>query len=319
MIERRRFSNPWPHEEHGLSDILRWKLAGIRKPKVPLGETPWQAMKLDVLSAPPQDQWRCWWLGHAGFLLQGNSLNLLIDPVFGDYCSPVPIRSLKRCNPPPCQLEDFPPIDAIFLTHSHYDHLCLETLRRIAGDPEIFLPEGHAAWIKKNTRFRKIHELPWWASMPWIDGLTITAVPAQHFTARSPFDRNRGHWCGWVIGTPHARIWHAGDSGYCSVFREIGDFFPSIDLAMIPIGAYEPRKIMKAMHMNPEDAVQAFIDARCRKAIGMHWGTFQLTDEPTNEPPQRLELALSQQGITREKFLTLPIGGWVDVEKTPRL
>lgn len=140
------------------------------------------------------------------------------------------------------------------------------------------------------------------------DNLKVTATPAQHFTARTPFDRNRGHWCGWLLEGGGAKIWHAGDSGYCPAFREIGERHGPIDFAMIPIGAYQPRGIMKPMHMNPEEASQVFDDARCRRAVGMHWGTFVLTDEPLQEPPLRLRREQKIRHPGAETFIAGKVG-----------
>jgi N-acyl-phosphatidylethanolamine-hydrolysing phospholipase D len=214
--------------------------------------------------------------------------------------------SLKRLVQPPCRISDLPRIDAVLLTHSHYDHLDLPTLRELGSDVPILIAEGHRAWLGKKG-FNDVREISWGGSLE-IGEVHINAVAAQHFTARTPFDRNRGHWCGWVIEGRGRRLWHAGDSGYCPAFAEIGERFGKIDFGMIPIGAYQPRSIMKAMHMNPEESVQAFIDARCINAVGMHWGTFRLTDEPLGEPPLLLKAALEKHGLRPECFTTWEVG-----------
>jgi N-acyl-phosphatidylethanolamine-hydrolysing phospholipase D len=138
-------------------------------------------------------------------------------------------------------------------------------------------------------------------------GVKVTATPAQHFTARTPWDRNRGHWCGWIIEGAGKRLWHAGDSAWCPAFEEIGRRFSPIDLGMIPIGAYNPRAIMESVHVTPEEAVDVFKATGCKRAIAMHWGTFRLTDEPMSEPPARLKEACEKAGITT--FNLLPVGG----------
>jgi N-acyl-phosphatidylethanolamine-hydrolysing phospholipase D len=213
---------------------------------------------------------------------------------------------LKRRVPPPLALRDLPPIDLILLTHSHYDHCDLPTLRHFPRNTRIIVAEGHRTWLMERG-FANVIELPWWSERKEGE-ITITATPAQHFTARSLNDRNRGHWCGWCIEGGGKRLWHAGDSGYCAVFREIGERLGSIDLSMIPIGAYAPRWFMKPMHMNPEEAVQVFQDTQTQQAIAMHWGTFALTDEPLGEPLLLLEGSLAAHGIPAERFACGAVG-----------
>ena len=236
------------------------------------------------------------WLGHASFLLEGCGRRLLIDPVFSDHCAPLPFRSLRRLVSTPCTLQELGPVDGVLLTHSHYDHLDLPTLRKIPK-ARMVVPEGHAAWMARKG-FTDVQELSWFGSLELFPGVSITATPAQHFTARTPFDRNRGHWCGFRIEGGGSSLWHAGDSGYCPAFREIGERLGPVDFAMIPIGAYAPRWFMKPMHMTPEEAVEVFREVRCRRAVGMHWGTFRLTDEPMGEPPLRLAAAGEEGFIT---------------------
>jgi len=314
---RKHFRNPWPHEQHGFRDILKWKW-GIGPQETPVlpdaPDTPAGCRKIvpSEIANPPQTGWRMVWLGHASFLVQGFGASILIDPIFSDYCSPVPISSLRRKVSPPCAVEDLPEIDAVLLTHSHYDHLDLETLRKLPGNPIWVIAEGHSEWLAKKLS-RPVLELPWFDGLWLTDRIKLTSTPAQHFTARTPFDRNRGHWCGWLLEADDLKIWHAGDSGYCPAFREIGNRFGPIDFAMIPIGAYQPRAIMRPMHMNPEEAVMAFQEARCKRAVGMHWGTFSLTDEPMGEPPMRLAAELKRRTISPDAFVTGEIGAFWEV------
>lgn len=306
------YENPWPHQRHGFKDILRWKLGFSARETSRIPEAPDQAAPLagsnpSHIAMAPDHGWRICWLGHASFLIQGNGKSLLIDPVLSDYCSPLPLPTLKRRVAPPYLTCELPPIDAILITHTHYDHLDMPTLRKFDRSTPLFFPEGHTALLKKSG-FTNITEIAWWKSTHLTDNIRITAVPAQHFTSRTPLDRNAGHWCGWVIEGADKKLWHAGDSGYCGVFSEIGEHFGGIDLAMIPIGAYQPRSIMKAMHMNPEEAVQAFLDAKCQRAIAMHWGTFKLTDEPMGEPPMLLKLATREKKLPADCFVAGSIG-----------
>ena len=304
-----RFRNPWPHDSHGILDILRWKLGlppheAHRIPDAP--DLPAKQVPLSI-TGPPTHGWRVAWLGHASFLLQGAGLSLLVDPVFSSHCAPLKLPSFRRLIDPPCAVTSLPPIDAVLLTHSHYDHLDLPTLRLLGNQMPLLVPEGHSSWLKR-IGFSETVELPWFASHTLAPGFTVTATPAQHFTARSPWDRDRSHWCGWLIEGAGCSLWHAGDSGYSDVFREIGERFGPIDFGMIPIGAYQPRHIMRSMHMNPDEAAQAFLDTRCRRAVAMHWGTFRLTDEPMGEPPLLLAAALEKLKIPAENFVAGAIG-----------
>jgi len=188
----------------------------------------------------------------------------------------------------------------------------LPTLRKIGRETKILIADGHADWLRRKG-FTNVSELAWHGSLEVFPGIRVTATPAQHFTARTLLDRNRGHWCGWLVEGAGCKLWHAGDSGYCAAFAEIGERYGPIDFGMIPIGAYLPRRIMRPMHMNPEEAVRAFIDSRCRRAVAMHWGTFRLTDEPMGEPVILLGKALRQHLLAPGLFVAPDIGEMVAV------
>ncbi len=303
-------------------DVIRWKLGfGPREmpllPDAPDNPAPWRHLDAASIATPPASGWRAVWLGHASFLLQGCGISLLIDPVFSNHCAPLPLPSLRRKLSPPCGLADLPRIDAVLLTHSHYDHLDLPTLRELGYATRLLVPEGHGAWLRRKG-FPDVTELRWHESLMAAPSVRITATPAQHFTARSLADRDQAHWCGWRIDSPQGSLWHAGDSGYCPAFREIGERHGPVDFGMIPIGAYQPRHIMRPMHMNPGEAVQVFLETRCRRAVGMHWGTFRLTDEPLGEPPLLLERALREKKIPAALF-TAGMVGEVVVVSNPSL
>lgn len=307
-----RYHNPWPHDEHRIRDIMRWKFKWGPQERAELPDVPdrpagWRAVGRESILSPPSAGWRVIWLGHASFLLQGCGVSMLIDPVFSKFCGPLPLPSLRRKVATPCAIPDLPHIDVILLTHGHYDHLDLPTLRQLSRGTRIITAEGHANWLR-GKGFFNTGELAWHESVEIAAGVRVTATPAQHFTARSPFDRDAGHWCGFLIEGANCKLWHAGDSGYCPAFKEIGGRHGPIDFGMIPIGAYLPRRIMRAMHMNPEEAVRAFLDSRCLRAAAMHWGTFKLTDEPLGEPPLLLAKALLEHGIPAGAFEVSPIG-----------
>jgi len=315
MARRQRFSNPWQHSTHRVFDVLRWKLGfgpgGVdRRPE---GEpAPWRRLEPAAVAAPPEAGWRVVWLGHASFLLQGAGCSLLVDPVFSSHCAPLRLPGLRRRVDPPCSIDELPEIDGVLLSHGHYDHLDLATLRRLPDDPWLLVPEGHGSWLERRG-FRSVSEVGWWGEAVPSNGLRVVATPAQHFTARSPWDRDRAHWCGWRIEGGGVSAWHAGDSAYCPVFQEIGERLGPVDLAMIPIGAYDPRWLMESMHMNPEEAARVMEEVRARRALAMHWGTFRLTDEPLDEPPRRLAKALEAAGIDGEQFRAVEVGEVVEL------
>lgn len=311
-MARRIFRNPWPHAEHGIPDILRWKLGLLPRERAVMPDAPdtpadWIPLDPSAIAKASDHGCRVTWLGHASFLIQTGGCNLLIDPVFSNHCAPLPLPSLRRKVAPPCAISDLPAIDGVLLTHSHYDHLDLPTLRKLGMDSRILVAEGHTKWLKRKG-FKNSTEVPWWQSIDLNPALRITATPAQHFTARSPWDRNHGHWCGWAIQAAGLTLWHAGDTGYCPAFEEIGKRLGPIDFGMIPIGAYQPRYIMEPMHMNPEEAVQALLDSKCRSSVAMHWGSFRLTDEPMGEPPLRFREALKARGMDETRHQVGAVG-----------
>jgi len=310
--EPSRFTNLYPHPRHGLWQVLQWKL-GLRGPvrhrseREPAGLPPVVEVDRKRIASPDPDHVRATWIGHASFLIQVGGWNLLVDPVYSDHCAPVPLPRLRRKRPPGLPWEDLPPIDLVLITHSHFDHLDLPTLRRLPGRPRGVVPAGLAQWLARRVPW-KVEELDWWQSLDLGRGLRVTSVPAQHFAARNWWDHNRSHWCGWVMCHGNLRVYATGDSGYCPVFAEIGERLGPMDVSLIPIGAYEPRWFMQAMHLNPEEAVQVHADVRSRRSLASHWGTFDLTDEPMGEPPERLARALQEKGLTHSTFRTLGIG-----------
>lgn len=311
----RRFSNPWPHDELRVSNLLKWKFGKLKDPPWPGGAgddpAPWQALPREVIATPPVSGWRVSWLGHSSFLAQGAGVNLLFDPVFSDHCAPVKLKSLKRLVAVPCALEDLPKIDAVLLSHGHYDHLDLPTLRRLGMDTRLIVPEGHQGWLKARG-FTRVTEARWYDTVEIAEGIRAVSTPAQHFSSRTPWDRDQAHWCGWRVEGGGVRLWHAGDTAWCPAFAEMAKRLGPVDLGMVPIGAYSPRAVMRSVHVDPEDALRVFQDAQCRRAIGMHWGTFRLTDEPMAEPPARLKAACIAAGVNT--FGVLPAGGTVTVE-----
>jgi L-ascorbate metabolism protein UlaG (beta-lactamase superfamily) len=212
------------------------------------------------------------------------------------------------------RFDDLPPISLVLLSHNHYDHCDLGTLQLLARrfHPAAVTPPGNGRLLR-GAGFRTIEELDWWETSSTAP-LPVTVTPAQHFSARTPFDRNRALWGGFLIEVEGRRIFHAGDSGYGPHFRQIGERLGPIDLALLSIGAYEPRWFMKDVHLNPAEAVQAHLDLGARHSVAMHFGTFQLTPEGIDQPVRDLRDALRDRGVPPEQFRTMETGESANVD-----
>ncbi len=295
-----------PSAGRGLLPILRWRLGGTRAPW-PSGivDPPPEG---DPRGEPPADGASLTFLGHAGFLLRLPGLTILTDPVFSERCSPVSWAGPKRARPPGRRLDALPPVDLVLVSHNHYDHLDLPSLSAIVARdaPAFVTPLGNARLLAQAGATR-ITELDWWQSHR-VGDATVTATPARHFSARTPFDGRRALWSGFMIEQAPMRVLFAGDSGDGPHWSEIGRLLGPPDLALLPIGAYDPRSLMAAVHMNPEEAVGAHLSLGAHRSIGMHFGTFQLTDEPIDEPERRLAASCSDRGLPPGAFVTLGCG-----------
>ena len=247
-------------------------------------------------------------IGHATFLIQTAAGNLITDPMYSERASPLRAIGPRRVREPAVPFDDLPPISTVLLSHNHFDHCDLATLRRLARrfDPIVVSPLGNARLLR-SAGMRRIEELDWWQAAA-TTAMAITATPAHHFSARTPFDRNRALWSGFALSAGTRRIYFAGDSAYGSFFRDVGERLGPIDLALLPIGAYEPRWFMRAVHMNPAEAVQAHLDLCAARSVGMHFGTFQLTTEGINEPVEALATARLDAGVEEPAFTTLGFG-----------
>ncbi len=251
------------------------------------------------------------WIGHATALLQLEGKNILTDPQFSDRASPVQWAGPKRVAPPGLPLEELPHIDAVVLSHDHYDSLDTGTIERLfrrngGDDTTFFVPLGLKKWFE-DLGIRRVVELDWWDRRDF-GTLEIIAVPVHHWSKRGLWGRNQSLWAGWVVRSKDFSFFFAGDSGFTPHFKEIGDKLGPFDLSAIPIGAYEPRWFMKHHHICPEEAVQAHLDARSRKSVAIHWGTFILTDEPLDEPPKRLKEAKEGLNVPPDDFVVLKHG-----------
>ncbi len=248
------------------------------------------------------------WVGHSTLLVQLDGVNLLTDPQWSDRASPVSFAGPTRVTPPGLRFEDLPPIHLVLISHDHYDHLDMATVTRLAEvqRPLFLVPLGLQAWFRERG-ITRVEELDWWQSRTF-DGLTLTFLPAQHFSGRGLRDRNRRLWGGWAVAGQTKRLYFAGDSGYYDVFKEIGRRLGPFDLAAIPIGAYRPASIMEAHHTSPEEALQVLLDVGGRHMVGIHWGTFDLAEEPIEEPPRRVEAEARRRGLDPDRIWLLKHG-----------
>ena len=249
------------------------------------------------------------WIGHETFLYQNKDINVLTDPHFTQRASPLNFAGPKRYMAPGMKIDDLPNIDVVTISHSHYDHLDYMSVKLLAEkfDNILFLvPLGLKKWFESKGIYN-VRELDWWDSLI-IQETLITFVPVQHWSARGLFDRNETLWGAWHFKNKFHSFIHLGDTGYTDDFKAIKERLGPVDLAAIPIGAYEPRWIMEFSHINPEEAVMTFLDLEASKAIGMAWGTFILTDEPVTEPPRQLLKELKKYNIPNEDFFTLKHG-----------
>ena len=251
-------------------------------------------------------------IGHASVLLQWQRYNLLVDPVWSERASPLRWLGPRRHNAPGVRLEDLPPIDAILLTHNHYDHFDVRTLRRLIEQhkPVILTPLGNDTVLKKAMTDVQVVTGDWWSEHTILPGLQTSIVPAYHWSSRTARDRRMALWGGFVIRAAGTTVYSAGDTGYAdgSIFKEIGSRFPEIDLALLPIGAYDPRWFMRAQHADPDEALKIAEILRVRAALGIHWGTFQLTDEPWEEPALRFADGVRLREWNQESFQPLRAG-----------
>jgi N-acyl-phosphatidylethanolamine-hydrolysing phospholipase D len=248
------------------------------------------------------------WIGHATLLVQLDGVNVLTDPQFSERASPVGFAGPRRLNPPGVSFEDLPPIHAVVISHDHYDHLDRPTVQRLAAThkPRFLVPLGLKAWFA-SVGIPDAEELDWWDSAR-VGGVTFTATPVQHWSSRTPFDMNRRLWAGWAMVAGARRLFFAGDTGYYDGFRHIGERLGPFDLALVSIAAYEPPAIMAHTHTTPEESLRIFADVRARTFVAMHWGTFDLAEEPIDEPPRRLVAAARAQGLPDARVWVLAHG-----------
>jgi L-ascorbate metabolism protein UlaG (beta-lactamase superfamily) len=256
------------------------------------------------------------WVGHSTLLIQLGSVNILTDPVWSARASPWRVLGPRRVVPPGVSIDALPPIDIVLLSHNHYDHLdawTVRTLVRLQPGARWVVPLRLAKLLRK-LGARMLDEVDWWDTVR-VGDATVSCTPARHFSARTPFDRNRTLWCGYAVRAPAGSFFYAGDTGFHPEFSRIGERLGPFDVSAIPIGAYEPRWFMHPVHADPDEAVEAFRALHAHHGmpqrgimLGVHWGTFRLTDEPILEPSQRVRVAWRRASLPEENLWILAHG-----------
>jgi len=246
------------------------------------------------------------WIGHSTMLVRMSGVTFLTDPIFSERASPLRFAGPERLVPPGVPLEELPPIDFALLSHDHYDHTDLPSVEALAKRGTRFVvPLGLGELVRSVGG--AVQELDWWETAD-MGKVRVHCVPAQHFAGRSLTDGNTRLWAGWVVEGEDRRFYHAGDTGYFPGFKEIGERLGPIDLAAIPIGAYSPASIMRFVHLDPKEAIQAGLDVRAKRILGMHFGTFDLTDEPPDEPPRWFHVEARRRRLGAKRVWTLNVG-----------
>jgi L-ascorbate metabolism protein UlaG (beta-lactamase superfamily) len=303
-FDGRRFLNPGePETDRSLRDVLRWRWTAPNNP------WPGSVPVTPVIPDARVERLRVTMIGHATLLIQIAGLNILTDPVWSDRASPLAFAGPRRVTAPGVALADLPPIDAILLSHNHYDHLNIATLRALHDRhaPLIITPLGNDTIVHRHIPAARIETGDWGDHFELGSEAEAYIVPATHWSSRGIGDRRMALWGGFMLRAAGKLVYFAGDTGYGTgnIFREMRTRFGPVDLALLPIGAYDPRWFMAAQHTDPEEAIRIMQDLGARAALGIHWGSFKLTDEPWEEPAERLTAGLRAQGIDPKLFPAL--------------
>jgi L-ascorbate metabolism protein UlaG (beta-lactamase superfamily) len=309
------FFNPEGEAPLGFRELMRWQFGGGRSPWPKQAPSPFPPANPD--ERIDGQALRVTMVGHATLLIQVAGLNILTDPVWSPRVSPFSFAGPKRVVEPGIRFDDLPPVDIVLVTHNHYDHLDLATLKRLhkAHEPHIVMPLGNDMIIRRAIPAAKMSAVDWGDRLSLRDGVSIDCEPCHHWSARGTRDRRMALWAAFVVSTPAGKIYHIGDTGfhgginYRAACRKHGSF----RLANLPIGAYEPRWFMKAQHQNPAEAVKGMRLCQAAYVAGHHFATIQLTNEGIEEPVAALEKALSEQGVAPERFRALRAGEVFDV------
>ncbi len=309
------FKNKYKDGLEGFGAFLTWQWERLNKKIAkPVADLSVSAPNLQAIQNPTSAQ--VTWIGHATALVQMGGFNILTDPIFSERASPVQFAGPKRHQAPSLRLAQLPRIDTVIISHNHYDHLDLDSVRALAAMPKppiFYVPLGIDDWFKSNVPGATV------VKTDWLDQHTLASAAAssldlrllsvQHWSSRTPFDRKATLWGSWVLTAGDKTVWFSGDLGYSQDTADIGKLYPKgFDLALIAVGAYEPRWFMKGQHINPAEAVTIHKEIAARKSVGIHWGTFELTDEPLDQPIADLAEAKKTQQIANDAFILLRHG-----------
>jgi L-ascorbate metabolism protein UlaG (beta-lactamase superfamily) len=313
------FFNPEGKAPLSLWDVLRWKIKGDKASRWPASwPSPFPQAK--PAASVSGDKLRITMVGHSSTLVQVSGLNILTDPVWSERVSPFSFAGPRRVNAPGIAFEDLPKIDLVLLSHNHYDHLDLATLKRLkeAHDPLVITPLGNDRIVTRKIPPMRISAHDWGEKIQFSDDVSVHVEPAHHWSARGARDRRMALWCSFAIETPAGKIYFAGDTGFHGGqnYRALAEKHGGFRLSILPIGAYEPRWFMEAQHQNPDEAVQGMLMSSTEFAAGCHWGTFQLTDEPIDEPAKLLSEALLARNVAPERFRAMLPGEVWDIPRS---
>ena len=322
---KKQFFNPHIEDpKRTLKDAILWKTGHFNDVKdetrVPASFTPFLFEQVIDHTLPMAT-----WINHSTFLIEAEGLTILTDPIWGKRCSPLRFLGPARKHTPPVELEDLKKVDHVLISHNHYDHLDRKTvtkLHKLHPNIQWWVPLGVKKWFSK-LGIRNVEEFGWWEERTFTSQtdanlkITLTAVPTQHFSGRTLRDSWSSLWVGWVMELSREnstkRLYFVGDTGYNEFdFKAIGKKWPNMDLSLIPIGTYVPRKFMSPVHIDPDSAVKIHQDVNSKLSLGMHWKTFNLSDEDTFRPPYDLEVALERESIEKEKFLAVLPGNKIN-------
>jgi len=308
-FDGKKFVNPDGAGTHHYGEVLKWWLGGNDKG---IWDTYTKNDLPDYPAPKPtveNGSHRITFVNHATFLIQVKGQNILTDPVWSFRASPYQWIGPKRKRPAGVDLDDLPHIDTVLLSHNHYDHLDIDTVKYLQDrfDPQFIVPLGVERYLH-NQGVDKTIRMDWWDKYGLGDDITLTAVPARHFSGRGLFDRNKTLWCGYVLENSSGNIYFAGDTGYGDFIRDIKDQIGPINTSILPIGAYKPRWFMEAIHMSPEEAVKAHKELQSERSIGMHFGTFPMADDGMYEPLEDLEKARRKYKVSEQEFMSLQHG-----------
>lgn len=317
-FDGRIFFNPNGKPPATLKGLLKWQFGGGHRAKWPAA---WPSPFAHAVPEPAvrDHNLRVTMVGHASLLVQVAGVNILTDPVWSQRVSPFSFAGPKRVNAPGIAFDDLPPIGIVLLSHNHYDHLDIATLKRLQAvhDPLLVTPLGNDAVVRAGVPGMRMMTGDWDDRFE-LDELTVHIEPAHHWSARGTKDRRMALWAGFVIDTPSGKIYFAGDTGFHDgiIYRRLAQRHGGFRLAILPIGAYEPRWFMEPHHQNPDEAVRGMKLCNAAFAAGCHWGTFRLTDEPIEEPREKLQEALDRRGVPRERFRAMRAGEVWDIPET---